>query len=47
MNFTLSCSGSNVAEMVEPLDEVAAELRDEMIRELQTARGLTAPLGVG
>jgi hypothetical protein len=25
----------NVAETVEPLDKVAAELRDEMIRELK------------
>jgi hypothetical protein len=25
----------NIAETVEPLDEVAAELRDEMIRELR------------
>jgi hypothetical protein len=25
----------NVAETVEPLDEVAAELRDEIIRELR------------
>jgi hypothetical protein len=25
----------NIAETVEPLDEVSAELRDEMIRELR------------
>jgi hypothetical protein len=29
----------DIAETVEPLDEVAAELRDEMIRELKERDG--------
>jgi hypothetical protein len=34
-SFTLSSSASNVAETVEPLDEVTAELGDEIIREIK------------
>jgi hypothetical protein len=35
MNCTHSSSASDIAETVEPLDEVAERLRDEMVKELE------------